>query len=190
MKVIPRKLAGSQEVRLEPRWDARGYFVRSWDELLAADAGIQRRWLQENQSRTIRRHTLRGLHFQKPPHAETKLVRCVVGRVLDVFVDLRRDSPTYGQWDAVELAAELHNMVFIPRGCAHGFCTLSDESVLQYKVDARYAPGAEIGLRWDALDIDWPTASPMLSDKDRDLPDFSTVERLLADVADWQAEAE
>lgn len=189
MKVTPRKLAGAFEVRLEPRWDARGYFMRTWDERLAAEAGIARRWVQENQSRSVRRHILRGLHFQRPPHAEAKLVRCVVGRVLDVFVDLRRGSPSYGRWDAVELAAEEHNMVFIPRGCAHGFCTLTDESVVQYKVDACYAPQAEIGLRWDSVGIDWPAAEPLLSDKDRALPDLATVETLLAGVADWDAEA-
>lgn len=190
MKVTPRKLAGAFEVRLEPRWDARGYFMRTWDERLAAEAGIARRWVQENQSRSVRRHILRGLHFQRPPHAEAKLVRCVVGRVLDVFVDLRRGSPSYGRWDAVELAAEEHNMVFIPRGCAHGFYTLTDESVVQYKVDACYAPQAEIGLRWDSAGIDWPAAEPLLSDKDRALPDFATVETLLAGVADWDAEAD
>ena len=121
-----------------------------------------------------RKHIIWGLHFQMPPGAETKLVRVVEGAVWDVFVDLRRDSPTYGQWDAVELAAETHNMVYIPRGFAHGFCTLTESCLVQYKVDSCYAPSLQGGLRWcdPTLDIDWPTDNPLLSPRDLELGFF------------------
>src|SRR6202023_2686750 len=98
---------------------------------------------------SVRKHVIRGLHFQAPPKAETKLMRVVLGAVWDVFVDLRKDSPTFGQWDAVELAAEKHNMVYIPPGFAHGFCTLTTNSVFLYKVDNGYAPSMQGGVRWN-----------------------------------------
>ena len=128
--------------------------------------------MQENQSYNNCKGIVRGLHFQKPPFAETKLVRVLQGAVFDVFVDLRTDSETYGQWDAVELSAENHRMVYIPKGFAHGYCTLTDESLVLYKVDACYAPAAEGGVRWDdgSLNIPWPVREPLVSAKDRVLP--------------------
>ncbi len=112
------------------------------------------------------------MHFQRPPFAETKFVRVLVGAVLDVFVDLRVHSPTYGQWDAVELSAANQQMVYIPRGFAHGYCTLTPESIIVYKVDAYYSAAAEGGIRWDdpALNIPWPVTNPIVSTKDRALP--------------------
>lgn len=123
---------------------------------------------------TGRRNTIRGLHFQRPPHAETKLIRVVQGAVMDVVVDLRNSSPTFGQWAAVELTADNFEMVYIPKGFAHGFCTLKDDSVVAYKVDSAYAPAAEGGLPWDdpVLGISWPTDKPFLSDRDQGHPPF------------------
>ncbi|MNI65051.1 dTDP-4-dehydrorhamnose 3,5-epimerase [compost metagenome] len=121
---------------------------------------------------TKKKGTIRGLHFQYAPFTETKLVRVVSGAVLDVFVDLRKDSPTFGQWDSLELSEDNQTMVYIPRGFAHGFCTLIDHCTVLYKVDQVFTPAADSGIRWDdpSLAIDWPTHDPLLSDKDRNLP--------------------
>ena len=120
----------------------------------------------------MRKGINRGLHFQRPPHAETKLVRVIQGAVLDVFVDLRRSSPTYGQWEMAELSEENHRAVYIPKGFAHGYCALTDISLVLYKVDALYNAGSEGGLRWNdsALAIPWPVTEPVLSAKDIALP--------------------
>ena len=172
MEFRPLRLPGCYEVRLEPQRDGRGYFMRTYDRALFRRHGLTADWLQENQSMSLQRGTLRGLHLQKPPHTETKLVRALVGSVLDVFVDLRTDSPAFGQWEALELHADGFNLVYIPRGFAHGFCTLTGGSVVAYHVDACYAPEAESGLRWDddTLRIQWPVADPIVSAKDRALP--------------------
>jgi dTDP-4-dehydrorhamnose 3,5-epimerase len=125
----------------------------------------------------MKRGIIRGLHFQRPPHAETKLVRVVQGAVLDVFVDLRRSSPTYGQWEMAELSAENHRAVYIPKGFAHGYCALTDSSLVLYKVDAPYNADSEGGLRWNdsALAIPWPVTEPVLSAKDMALPTMNNV---------------
>lgn len=178
MKIEKRKLAGVHEITLAPRGDQRGYFMRLYDKQIFAEAGIDRAWLQENEARTEKRHTVRGLHFQRPPAAETKLIRASSGVVLDVFVDLRAGSPTYGQWDCVELDAAKHNMVLIPRGFAHGYCTLTDNSVVTYKVDSMYAPTLEGGLRWNdpAVGIAWPVQDPILSERDKLQPLLSELD--------------
>jgi dTDP-4-dehydrorhamnose 3,5-epimerase len=175
MEIKPLKLAGAYEITLAPRVDERGYFTRVFDDKIFRQHGLTTAWVQENQSRSTRKHLIRGLHFQAPPHAETKLVRVVVGAILDVFVDLRRSSPTYGQWASLELAAENFKMAYIPKGFAHAFCTLTDDAVVQYKVDAYYAPAAEGGLCWNdpALRISWPTHEPVLSAKDQAWPAFA-----------------
>lgn len=166
------KLHGSYEIRLDPHRDDRGYFMRTYDRDIFREHGLATDWLQENQSMSLQRGTLRGLHFQRPPHAETKLVRALAGAVLDVFVDLRADSPTFGQWDAVELVDEQFNLVYIPKGFAHGFCSLTDNTIVAYHVDACYAPAAEGGIRWDdpTLKILWPLVVPLVSKKDLALP--------------------
>ncbi len=162
------KLTGCYEIRLDPRRDERGYFMRTYDRDIFRAHGLVTDWLQENQSMSLQRGTLRGLHFQKPPHAETKLVHALVGAVLDVFVDLRVDSTTFGQWEAVELSSNRFNLVYIPRGFAHGFCSLTDGAIVAYHVDACYAPTAEGGIRWDdpTLKIPWPVTAPLVSKKD------------------------
>ncbi len=142
--------------------------MRAYDVALFEKAGLHRPWVQENHSHSERRGILRGLHFQFPPFAETKLVRCVRGAVFDVFVDLRPESPTFGQWEAIELAEDNYRMVLIPRGFAHGFCTLTDESEVLYKVDSPYQREYEGGLLWSDADvgISWPVQEPFLSEKD------------------------
>ena len=177
MRITPLKLAGTHEIAFEPREDGRGYFMRWFDRETFARAGLPVDWVQANESAS-RRNVVRGLHFQRPPHAETKLVRAIGGAVYDVFVDLRRGSKTYGGWDAVELSAEKRNGVLIPRGFAHGFCALTDSAIVSYLVDCAYAPGAEDGLRWNdpALAIRWPlSGEAIVSPKDAAWP-------LLADL--------
>lgn len=162
------RLAGAYEIVLAPRRDERGHFARTYDRESFEKHGLHREWVQENESRTVRRHTIRGLHLQIPPFAETKLVRVAHGAILDVFVDLRRGSATYGQWESVEVSAEKHNYVYIPRGFAHGFCSLTDDVLMLYKVDSVYAPQHERSIRWDdpALAIQWPVTDPFVSEKD------------------------
>jgi dTDP-4-dehydrorhamnose 3,5-epimerase len=174
MEIRPLRLNGTYEILLTPRNDERGYFMRAYDEAIFHKYGLQTSWVQENQSLSIRKYTIRGLHFQRPPHAETKLVRVVEGAILDVFVDLRKESETYGQWDSIELSADNQKMAYVSKGFAHGFCTLAEETVVLYKVDNAYTPESEGGLRWcdDTLRIQWPTANPYVSVKDRALPSF------------------
>lgn len=175
MELQPLNCPGVFLVRPVVRGDERGHFVRTWDEAIYRRFGLDRPWVQENQSYNRNAGIIRGLHFQRPPHAETKLVRAAYGAVLDVFVDLRKGSPTYGQWGAVELSAETACLLYLPKGFAHGYCTLTAESLVQYKVDACYAPEAEGGLRWDdpALGIAWPCGEPQLSAKDGRWPPFA-----------------
>jgi dTDP-4-dehydrorhamnose 3,5-epimerase len=169
MIVRPLKLDGTFEVELSPKRDARGHFMRGFDAAIWEAHGLPATFVQENEAFTKAKHTLRGLHFQRPPHAETKIVRCVAGAVYDVFVDLRAGSPTYGQWDGHVLnAAAAPRWLVIPKGFAHGYCTLTDDTLFAYKVDAAYAPDAEGGLAWDdpALAIPWPARDPLVSPRD------------------------
>lgn len=178
MDLRPLKCPGTFLIVPVVRGDDRGHFVRTWDETIYQKFGLANHWVQENQSFNRRQGIVRGLHFQRPPHAETKLIRVPTGAVLDVFVDLRKGSPTYGQWDAVELSAATQCVLYLPKGFAHGYCTLTLESVVQYKVDAYYAQNHEGGLAWDdpALGIRWPVTDPLLSAKDRGWPPFATFE--------------
>ena len=174
MEITKRKLDGVFEIQLKPILDERGFFMRAFDLEAFKSAGLDRMWMQENHSRSERAGIVRGLHFQFPPFAETKLVRCIRGSVWDVFVDLRRHSPTFGQWDGLELSEANKKMVFIPRGFAHGFCTLTPESEVLYKVDNTYNREHEGGLLWSDPDlaIEWPVTTPFLSEKDNRNPTF------------------
>ncbi len=168
-------------VIIQPRLfeDQRGYFFESFSEREFAHKVAPVSFVQDNESKSSY-GVLRGLHFQKPPYEQAKLVRVVKGRVLDVAVDLRKGSPTYGRYEAVELSEDNHRQLFIPRGFAHGFCVLSDEAVFQYKCDNYYAPQSEGAVRWDDpdLDIDWkiPLEDVILSDKDRNHPCFKDLD--------------
>ncbi|MBR2643386.1 MAG: dTDP-4-dehydrorhamnose 3,5-epimerase [Lentisphaeria bacterium] len=173
MNVIPTCLKGV--FILEPKvfGDERGYFFEVWNQQKLADAGIVCHFVQDNESKS-RFGVLRGLHFQAAPYTQAKLVRAISGRVLDVAVDIRKNSPTYGKHVAVELSGENKRQLFIPRGFAHGFTVLSDEAVFAYKCDNVYMPSAERGIRFDdpALGIDWQVNPDkwILSPKDTVLP--------------------
>ncbi|QNE40881.1 dTDP-4-dehydrorhamnose 3,5-epimerase [Hymenobacter sp. NBH84] len=151
--------------------DARGAFFESFSAEKMTAAGITGDWVQDNQSRSDR-GVVRGLHFQAPPFAQAKLVRVASGRALDVIVDIRKGSPTYGQHVAVELDAERYNMFYVPVGFAHGFTALEDNTLFLYKCTNYYAPQAEGGLRWNdpALGIDWGVTDATVSVKDQVLP--------------------
>lgn len=154
--------------------DARGYFSEVWSRKAFADAGLDADFVQDNVSRNPVAGTLRGLHYQFPPAAQGKLVRVARGAVLDVAVDVRRNSPTFGRHVAIEISEENWYQLWIPRGFAHGYCTLTPDTDFLYKVDAPYTPSAERGIRWDdpALAIAWPfSASEVrVNDRDRNLP--------------------
>lgn len=170
MEIIKTNIEGV--VIIEPRIfkDDRGYFFESYSERDFNEQVREVKFVQDNESKSSY-GVLRGLHFQKPPYAQSKLVRVIKGAVLDVAVDIRKGSPTFGQHVAVELTAENHRQLFIPRGFAHGFSVLSDEVLFQYKCDNFYAPQSEGALAWDDpdLNIDWriPADKVILSEKDK-----------------------
>jgi dTDP-4-dehydrorhamnose 3,5-epimerase len=170
------KLGGAFLVDLERREDERGFFARTWCADEFADHGLVNEVVQANVSWNAQQGTLRGMHFQQPPHAETKLVRCTRGAIYDVIVDLRPDSETYKRWLGVELTHENRRALFVPEGFAHGYQTLVPDTEVVYQVSAAYAPDAEGGVRWDdpAFGIEWPDpGNVLLSDKDRSWPDFT-----------------
>jgi dTDP-4-dehydrorhamnose 3,5-epimerase len=173
MIVTPTELPEVRVVEIEPLEDERGFFARAWDADALPAAGARAGFVQANVAYNRRAGTVRGLHYQAPPHAEAKLVRCTRGAMWDVAVDVRPDSPTRLRWVAVELSAENRRAVYIPEGFAHGYQTLSDDTEALYEVTARYAPDAERGLRWDdpAIGILWPAAAERtVSAKDRAWP--------------------
>lgn len=163
------KLKRVFEITLMPRFDDRGFFMRTYDNELFAKYGINMKWVQENHSRSEKKGIIRGLHFQKEPFSETKLIRCIKGEIFDVAVDLRKDSSTFGQWTGVCLSEENKKMLLIPRGFAHGFCTLTEVSEVVYKVDNFYSRDHEVGLIWNDpnIGINWPVEDPVLSAKDK-----------------------
>jgi dTDP-4-dehydrorhamnose 3,5-epimerase len=170
------RLSGAFLVDLERREASRGFFARTWCANEFADHGLTTEVVQANVSFNPRQGTLRGMHFQRAPHAETKLVRCTRGAIYDVVVDLRRDSDTYKEWVGVELSADNRRALFVPEGFAHGYQTLVPDAEVFYQVSEYYTPGAEGGVRWDdrAFGIEWPDPdNAFLSDKDRSWPDFS-----------------
>lgn len=163
-------------VLLTPRrfGDARGWFSETWNKRALAEAGINADFVQDNHSMSAPVGTLRGLHYQAPPHAQDKLVRCTRGVIFDVAVDARAGSPSYGQWVGYELSAENGAQLYVPKGFLHGFVTRTADAEVQYKCTDYYAPESDGGVRWDSLGIDWGlTGDPILSDKDRDAVAFS-----------------
>lgn len=154
--------------------DSRGWFTESWNARVFGAQGIAAEFCQDNHSLSRAAFTLRGLHFQRAPHAQAKLVRCVRGRIYDVAVDIRCTSPTFKHWVGVELSAEAGNQLFVPAGYAHGFLTLEPDCEVAYKVDAYYAPESDGGIAWNdpEIAVEWPLegATPHLSEKDAALP--------------------
>ncbi|KKQ45577.1 MAG: putative dTDP-4-dehydrorhamnose 3,5-epimerase [Candidatus Moranbacteria bacterium GW2011_GWC2_37_8] len=156
--------------------DERGFFTETYSKKKLEDAGvIAEEWVQDNHSMSAVKGVLRGLHFQNAPYTQAKLVRVTKGSVYDVIVDLRKDSPTFGKWEGFTLTDKNFQMLFVPRGFAHGFMTLEDNTEFQYKCDNYYAPESEGGLMWNDSEfgIDWPIENPILSDKDQKHPSFN-----------------
>ncbi len=172
MNVIETKLSGVRILEPQVFGDARGWFMESWSEKKMEDAGIRVDFVQDNHSFSTQKGTLRGLHYQLNPMAQAKLLRVSRGAIFDVAVDIRRGAPTYAQWIGVELSAENYRQLFIPRGFAHGFITLTDDVEVQYKADNFYAPDCDGNIRWDdpAIGIAWPLTPTVLSEKDAAAP--------------------
>jgi dTDP-4-dehydrorhamnose 3,5-epimerase len=167
-------LAGAYVIEPERHEDARGFFARVWCAREFAEHGLETDVRQCSISLNAHRGTLRGMHYQVPPHEEVKLVRCTRGAIYDAIIDLRPASPTFLRHIAVELTAENRRMLYIPRGFAHGFQTLEDDTEVFYQMSEFYAPGAGRGVRWNdaAFGIAWPIPSPIMLDRDRCYPDF------------------
>ena len=167
-------LRGAYVIELEPRNDERGFFARAFCQNELAAHGLKNEIRQANTSYNFKKGTLRGMHYQIPPHAEVKMVRCTVGAIYDVIVDIRKDSPTYLKWFGIELTAANRKTFYVPEGFAHGYQALTDDSEVLYLVTQFYAPDHEAALRWDdpAVGIRWPLANPILSPKDAAHPDF------------------
>ncbi|MBU2957256.1 dTDP-4-dehydrorhamnose 3,5-epimerase [Paracoccus sp. 1_MG-2023] len=154
--------------------DARGFFSESWNRETLAKAGVHLpEFVQDNHSLSTQVGTVRGLHYQSPPHAQGKLVRCGRGSLFDVAVDARRGSPTYGQWFGAELSFENGRQLWIPAGFLHGFATLQPDTEIVYKCTAHYDAASDGAVAWDSLGIDWGVDAPILSDKDRAAPAFA-----------------
>jgi dTDP-4-dehydrorhamnose 3,5-epimerase len=175
MIFTPTPIDGAWLVDLDRIEDERGFFARAWSPGDMEERGLSTRIAQISVAWNERAGTLRGLHFQHPPHAEVKVVRCTRGAIWDVIVDLRSDSPTFRRWFAAELTEESRTSLYIPEGCAHGYQTLVDGSEVTYLISYPWTPSASAGYRWDdpAFAIDWPeTAARVLSENDRTWPDF------------------
>ena len=176
MKFTQTSLQDAVLIEQERHADVRGYFARTFCVQEFERAGLETVFVQANASHNVRAGTLRGMHFQRPPHGEIKLVRCVKGAIHDVIVDLRRASPTYGRWEGFDLTEENGCMLYVPAGFAHGFQTLVDDTDVAYQVSHPYTPGAEGGLRWDdpAFGIAWPLPVTTISEKDASWPDVGS----------------
>jgi len=167
------KLALPGLILIKPRVfdDDRGFFFEAYKHSEFAAHGIDDNFIQDNSSFSTK-GVLRGLHYQLPPNAQAKLVRCLSGKIFDVAIDIRKSSPTFGQWQGLELNAEEKNMLYIPAGFAHGFYTLSEQAEILYKVSGEYAPQSERGIIWNdtSINIEWPDKKPLLSKKDQLFP--------------------
>ncbi|MBI4294374.1 MAG: dTDP-4-dehydrorhamnose 3,5-epimerase [Betaproteobacteria bacterium] len=174
MRFVETGLPGAFLIEIDPLVDGRGLFARTYCEREFRDRGIGMRMVQCSTSFNARRNTVRGMHFQAEPFAEDKLVRCTRGAIYDVIVDMRQGSPTRLKWFAAELSQDNRRSIFLPKGFAHGFKTLTDHSEIFYQMSAFYEPAAGQGVRWNdpALNIDWPEGEPLLSERDKNYPDI------------------
>src|SRR2546425_9619297 len=174
MIFTPTELAGVVLIPPERIPDERGFFTKTWGEDDFEANGLNPRMVARNLSFNRQTGTLRGMHFQRAPHAEAKLICALNGAIYDVALDLRRDSPTFGRWVARELRADSGEMLYVPEGCAHGFITLEPNTTVEYLISAFYAPDAAAGVRWNdpAFNIDWPVQPTAMSERDRAWPDF------------------
>ncbi|MGB6839086.1 MAG: dTDP-4-dehydrorhamnose 3,5-epimerase [Microgenomates group bacterium] len=167
-------LAGLYEIELEKRQDERGFFARFFCVNEYKDRSLENKIVQINNSFTLKKHTLRGLHYQVPPKAEERIVRCLRGSILDMSLDLRPKSPTFGKWHSVKLTSDNRKMIYIPKGFAHGFMTLEDDTEILYLVTELYSPEHERVIRWDdpAFGMKWPEKPKDISKKDSEQSDF------------------
>ncbi|HEX3019657.1 MAG TPA: dTDP-4-dehydrorhamnose 3,5-epimerase [Chitinispirillaceae bacterium] len=174
MKIIRTDIDELVLIKPDVFEDSRGFFLESYSQKKFEDAGISCHFVQDNHSRSEQQGVIRGLHFQKPPFAQSKLIRVTRGAIFDVAVDLRKSSPTFGMWKGFELTDKNYLILFVPQGFAHGFCTLCPGTEVQYKVDNLYAPDYDSGIRWNdpLLAVNWPVKEPVLSKKDAILPFF------------------
>ncbi|KKQ52526.1 MAG: DTDP-4-dehydrorhamnose 3,5-epimerase [Parcubacteria group bacterium GW2011_GWD2_38_11] len=187
MEIEKTTLEGAFLITLRVFDDERGFFTETYSKREFTEKGIDADFVQDNHSMSVTKGVLRGLHYQNPPNAQAKLVRVTKGAAYDVIVDLRKDSPTFGKWEGFELTDNNHRMLFVPRGFAHGFCTLEDYTEFQYKCDNLYAPESEGAIAWNDPDLKifWPACNavatagrpienPILSDKDARAQEFKT----------------
>ena len=176
---MPTAVPDAFVIDVEPRRDERGLFARTWCRRELAAQGLSTSLEQISLSFNPRKGTLRGMHYQAPPHEEVKVVRCTRGAIYDVIVDLRWSSPAFRQWFGVELNADNRRMLYIPEGLAHGFLTLAPDTEVSYQISREYVPEAARGVRWDdpAFGIDWPGTVAVISERDRSYPDFDAQSR-------------
>src|SRR3989339_2205700 len=174
MEFLETSLKGAYIIKPKVFRDERGFFLESWSEKVFAENGIEVKFVQDNHSLSVKKGVLRGFHFQLPPYEQAKLVRVTRGKIFDVIVDLRKGSKTFGKWESFELSAEKFQMLFIPHGFAHAYCTLEENTEFMYKVDNFYSPEADSGIIWNDsyLNISWPIKDPILSEKDGKLQKF------------------
>lgn len=175
-RTLPTGIDGLLLIEPDVHGDERGFFLETFSEGVWGALGVETGFVQHNHSRS-RRGTLRGLHFQTSP-GQAKLVRCARGEIFDVAVDLRRGSPTYGEWRGFRLDDRDHRQLFVPVGFAHGFCVISEEADVTYLVSSGYDPATEAGIRWNdpQVAVEWPIEDPLLSDRDREAPLLSEIE--------------
>ncbi len=171
LKIKKTKIPGCYEILLNVHRDRRGLFVKMFNHSFFRKNKLETNFKEEYYS-ISKKGVLRGLHFQKYPHAHVKLVHCMRGKIFDAVVDLRRDSKTYGKYAVFELSSEKANMLYIPKGLAHGFYTLSKEAVVLYKVSSEYSPKHDTGILWNSVGIPWPCKRPVLSDRDKKFKEF------------------
>jgi len=177
MNITSLKIQGAALVEIEPLGDERGFFARTFCRQDFEDAGLDLDIVQSNMSHNVHKGTLRGLHYQAAPKPDPKLVSCVRGAIFDVVVDLRAESDTYCQWAGVELTADNAKALFVPPGCAHGFITLTDDTLVNYQMGEAYVADLARGVRWNdsAFAINWPLEPQLLSERDAAYPDFKGV---------------
>ncbi|MNW55575.1 dTDP-4-dehydrorhamnose 3,5-epimerase [compost metagenome] len=178
MKITPLELQDACLLEPVVHGDHRGFFMESYNEEVMKQIGVNYNFIQDNQSLSAEAGVLRGLHYQLNPKAQTKLIRVLTGAIYDVILDIRKGSPTFGQWVGVILSEHNKRQLLVPKGFAHGFCTLVPNTQVLYKVDEYYSPENDRGILWNdpALNIDWPVSEPLLSDKDRRHPTLAEAE--------------
>ena len=174
MRFTKTRIRGAWLIDPEPKHDQRGLFVRTFCARACAERGLVTEFVQHSRSYSSVKGTLRGMHFQRAPHAEVKVVSCLRGALWDVIIDLRPGSPSYGRWEGFELTAANRRLLYVPEGCAHGFQTLCDDVEVSYLISAYYEPAAAAGLRYDdaAFRVDWPLPIAVISERDRSWPAF------------------